>query len=93
MVVGVIVWDLHVYEAQSLKDKRAVVRSLKARLRDKLNLSVAETGSQDLWQRAEITACTVGTDRRQAESVLDRADRLVEAEARGRIIGSQRTFY
>jgi uncharacterized protein len=93
VIVGVIGWELHVYEAQSLKDKRAVVRSVKDRLRNKLNVAVAETGSQDSWQRAEITACTVTTDRRQAESILDSADRLVESEARARIIDSYRLFY
>jgi hypothetical protein len=79
LVVGVIGWDLQVYEARSLKEKRAVVKSLKDRLRDRLNVSVAETGHQDLWQRAELTACVVATDRRGAESMLDRADRLVES--------------
>lgn len=93
MVVGVIGWDLHISEASSLKDKRAVVRSLKDRLRSKLNVSVAETGQHDVWQRAEITACVVSTDRRRAESILTSADKLVEAEARGRIIDSYRTFY
>jgi uncharacterized protein len=93
VVIGVIGWDLQIYEAHSLKDKRAVVKSLKDRLRVKLNVSVAETGQQDLWQRAEITACVVAADRRQANSILDRADKLVESEARGRIIDSYRTFY
>lgn len=92
MVVGVIGWDIQIYEAHSLKEKRAVIKSLKERLR-KLNVSVAETGSQDVWQRAEVTACVVATDRRHAESVLDSADRLVEAEVRGRIIDSYRTLY
>ena len=93
MVVGVIGWDIQIYEARSLKDKRAVVKSLKQRLMDRLNVSVAETGHHDLWQRAEITACVVATDRRRAESVLDKADRLVESEVRGRIIDSYRIFY
>lgn len=93
MVVAVIGWELQIYEARSLKQKRAVVKSLKDRLRDRLNVSVAETAHHDLWQRAEITACVVATDRRHAESVLDRADRLVESEARGRIIDSYRVFY
>ncbi len=93
MVVGVIGWDLQIYEARSLKEKRSVVRSLKDRLRSRLNVSVAETGHQDLWQRAEITVCTVATDRRRAESILDRADRLVASEVAGRIIETYRTFY
>ena len=93
MVIGVISWDIQIYEARSLKDKRAVVKSLKQRLGDRLNVSVAETGHHDLWQRAELTACVVATDRRRAESVLDKADRLVESEVRGRIIDSYRIFY
>jgi uncharacterized protein len=93
VVIGVIGWDLQIHDSHSLKDKRAVVRSVKDRLRATLNLSVAETGSQDLWQRAELTACVVAGDRRQADAILDRADRLVESEARGRIIDSYRTFY
>jgi uncharacterized protein YlxP (DUF503 family) len=93
VVVGVIGWDLQIFDAHSLKEKRGVVKRVKHRLRDRLNLSVAETGHHDLWQRAEITACVVATDRRQAESVLDRADRLVESELAGRIIDSYRTFY
>jgi uncharacterized protein YlxP (DUF503 family) len=93
VVVGVIGWDIQVHDAQSLKQKRAVIRSLKERLRNRLNVSVAETGHQDLWQRAELTACVVATDRRGAEAILARADRLVEAESLGRIIDSYRTFY
>ncbi len=93
MVVGVIGWEIQVFEAQSLKEKRRVVKSLKDRLRNRFNVSVAETGQQDNWQRAELTACIVATDRRQAESVLDRADALVEGSAGGRIIDSYRIFY
>ena len=67
--------------------------SLKARLRDRFNVSVAETGHQDLWQRAELTACVVAGDRRQADSILAGVDRMVAGEARARIIDSYRTFY
>jgi len=93
VVIGVIGWDLEIIGCQSLKEKRSVVNSLKARLRDRFNVSVAETGHQDLWQRAELTACVVAGDRRQADSILAAVDRLVAAEARARIIDSYRTFY
>lgn len=93
MVIGVIGWELEISGSQSLKDKRSVVKSLKDRLHDRFNISVAETGRHDLWQRAELTACVVATERRHAESVLESADRLVGAEARARIVDSYRTFY
>ena len=93
MVVGVIGWELQVFEARSLKEKRGVVKGLKERLRARLNISVAETAHHDVWQSAEITACVVATDRRHAEAVLDRADRLVEVDPGGRIVDTYRTFY
>jgi uncharacterized protein len=70
-----------------------VVKSLKDRLHDRFNVSVAETGHQELWQRAELTACVVANGRRQAESVLASADQFVAGDARARIIDSYRTFY
>ncbi|HET9440738.1 MAG TPA: DUF503 domain-containing protein [Longimicrobiales bacterium] len=90
MVIGVITWELEIFGAQSLKEKRSVVKSLKDRLHDRFNVSVAETAHQDLWQRAELTACVVAGPRKVAESVLDSADRLVAAEARARIIQTYR---
>jgi len=92
MVVGIIGWELEVFGCQSLKQKRSVVRSLKERLRNRFNLSVAETGHNDLWQRAEITACAVSNDRRQLDSLLDSADRFVNSDARARVIRAERTF-
>jgi uncharacterized protein len=93
MVVGVVVWELHVPGCASLKEKRRVVQGLKDRLHARFRISAAETAHQDLLQRAEIAACVVSPDRRHAESVLSSADRLVAEEARARILGSQTTFY
>ncbi len=92
MVVGVISWELEVFGCQSLKEKRRVVKSLKERLHNRFNVSVAETGHQDLWQRAELTACAVCTDRRLADSVLESVDRFVVSDARARVIRAQRSF-
>ena len=61
MIVGLRQWELHLEGCQSLKDKRSVLQRLKAALQKELNVSVAETGSQDLWQRAEIACAAVGS--------------------------------
>lgn len=92
MVIGIIVWELEVIGAGSLKEKRSVVRSLKDRLRDRFNISVAETAYHDKWQRTELTACCVATDGRGAEAEIERADRLVAGEPRARLIDSYRSF-
>ncbi len=91
MVVVVVTWELHLSGCQSLKDKRRIVKSLKDRLHNRFNVSVAETDFQDLWQRAELSCCVVATDKRHAESVLSAADTLVGQEPMARIIDSQKS--
>jgi len=92
VIVGVMVWELHLPACQSLKDKRAVLKSLKDRMHNRFNVSVGETGHQDLWQRAEITAAVVSTDRRHAESVLREADRLVAGADGARIVDTSTSY-
>ncbi|MEE9133740.1 MAG: DUF503 domain-containing protein [Gemmatimonadota bacterium] len=93
MVVGVIAWELHLDGCTSLKQKRAVLRSLKDRLRGRHNVSVAETDYQDTWQRAEISVAIVSSDRRRAHEMLSRVDALVASDARVRIIDSTTILY
>lgn len=76
-MIGVIVFELRIEHAQSLKDKRQVIQSLKDRLRGKFNVAVAEIDHQDMWQRSAIAAVTISADRQHAEETLQR----VESEA------------
>ncbi|HEY7685060.1 MAG TPA: DUF503 domain-containing protein [Gemmatimonadales bacterium] len=92
MIVGLITWDLHLDACHSLKEKRQIVKSLKDRLHLRFNVSAAETDHQDLWQRAEVSACVVSTDRRHAEQVLREADRLVDGAAGARIVDSSTSY-
>ena len=50
-----------------------VLRSLKDRLRTKFNVAVSEVDHQDLWQRAQISVVTVGSDEKFLEKVLEQA--------------------
>lgn len=93
MVVGVTAWELHIDGCNSLKEKRAVLRSLKDRLRGKHNISVAETNHQNAWQRAEISVALVASDRKLAQRMMSLVDAMVEGDARVRIIDSVTYFY
>jgi uncharacterized protein YlxP (DUF503 family) len=77
--VGVLVFELHIPEARSLKDKRHYVKGLKDRLRTRFNVSVAEIDDQELLNRATLAAACVSASRSYAEGLLDR----VEADAAG----------
>ena len=93
MVIAVVSWELEVVAAHSLKEKRSVLKSIKARLHNEFNASVAETAHQDAWQRAELTACLVSTDRRHAESVVTSLDRFVAAAPGCRVIDTATTYF
>jgi uncharacterized protein len=86
VIVGIQMWELHLPGCHSLKEKRGTLKPLSAALRQRFNLSVAETGHQDLWQRAEIACAVVGSARPPVEETLRAADRVVEAADGVRIV-------
>jgi uncharacterized protein len=70
MPVGLLTLELHIPDAQSLKDKRQVVRSLKDRLRRHFNVAVAEMEYQDVWSRAIVGVVTLSTAEQHVEESL-----------------------
>jgi len=81
MPVGLLTLELHLAEAQSLKDKRQVLRSLKDRLRANFNVAVAELDYQDTWQRSVVGVVTLSNEDHHVEEslqkVLAEADRIL----------------
>ena len=72
MIVGSLRVRLLLRESRSLKDKRQVVRSVKDRLRNEFNVSIAEVDAQDNRQLAVLGVALVGTESREVRSTLDR---------------------
>ncbi|MGB8523482.1 MAG: DUF503 domain-containing protein [Candidatus Acidiferrales bacterium] len=70
MPIGLLTLEIHIAEAQSLKDKRQVLRSLKDRLRAHFNVAVAELEHQDLWQRSKIGVVSISGDGKHLEESL-----------------------
>ena len=84
MVTISMLVTLDIPHARSLKEKRAVVRSLVERLRVRLRLSAAEVGLQDRVQAAQVGFAVVSGDRGTARALSDEARRFIEAELLGR---------
>ena len=76
--IGVLRVQLHFPDAQSLKDKRMVLKSLKERLKNKFNATVAEIGALDKWQLSVIAAVMVGNDNRLIDSALQKILAFIE---------------
>ncbi|MBV9817360.1 MAG: DUF503 domain-containing protein [Solirubrobacterales bacterium] len=77
--VAVLVIHLHFPDAGSLKGKRKELSSIKAQLRGRLGAAVAETGHQDLWQRATLTAALTGGSLGVLDAAVDELERWVLA--------------
>jgi uncharacterized protein len=75
MVVGILRLTLYVPGASSLKDKRQVLRKVVNRLRARFNVSVAEVGDNDIWQRAVVGIAAIANDHSFVNEVLDKCAR------------------
>lgn len=89
MIVGVAVVELRVHESQSLKEKRGVVRKIVGRLRHRFNVSVAEVGGQETWQRAVIGLSMTGGDEAVVRRALTRAVEFVEEMHLAELLASE----
>lgn len=72
--------ELRIEYAHSLKEKRHVVRSLKDRLREKFNISIAEIDDMDLHNSAVLAAAVVSPSKDFAAKVLDAVEREAESQ-------------
>ncbi len=70
MVVGTLTIRIVIPDAQSLKDKRRVLKGLKDRIRNGFNVSVSEIDATELWQRATLAVAMAGDDRRYINGAL-----------------------
>lgn len=91
MVVGLLTIDLFIPGAQSLKEKRMVLRRLKDRVK-KFNVAVSEVEHQDLWQRAALAVVTVSTEQAHADRELAAVAEEIERVEPGLITRTEVEF-
>ena len=82
MFVKLLQVDLLIPGCQSLKEKRFVLSSLKARLRGRFNASVAEVDHQDKWQRSVLAVAIVGSDHKVVDETCGSVRRFIEGDPR-----------
>jgi uncharacterized protein YlxP (DUF503 family) len=77
MIVGLLTLDLHIPEANSLKTKRMVIKSLIDRIKNKFNVSVAEVDANNLWQRSVIGIAYVANETVIINKVFEKIRNLI----------------
>ncbi|MBU0677713.1 MAG: DUF503 domain-containing protein [Verrucomicrobia bacterium] len=82
MIIGLVEASISIPEARSLKDKRMVLRSLKDRAVNKMNVSVAEVGNQDQWRRADLAFVTVAATSEVVQKRISLIDKYLHGDPR-----------
>ena len=88
MVVGTARISIYIQDSHSLKEKRRLVKSVIAKVRQRFNASIAEVDSNDKWQMIGLGISVVGNDRRFVNSVLDTILAYVDSLYLGEMIDS-----
>jgi len=87
MIIGLLILDLHIPHARSLKDKRMVLNRIRDRVRSRYNAALAELEYQDKWQRARVGIVTLNSQAHVVEELLQRllneATGILDAEVAG----------
>lgn len=79
MIIAALSLTLHLPGMNSLKGKRKQVLALKDRVKHRFNVSIAEVGALDKWQRAELGVAAVGNDERVLNSKMDKLLNYIES--------------
>lgn len=78
MIVGLGHITLRIHACRSLKEKRKIVKAMISRIRNNFNVSIAEVGSNDVHQKAEIGFALIGNDKKLINSKLDKIFNFAE---------------
>ncbi len=78
MTIGILKLTLFIHNSNSLKEKRMILHSLKAKLRNNFNVAVTQIDDEDKWQRATLAVAGVEKNRNNMNSILSRIINFVE---------------
>jgi len=87
MIIGACTLTLRIEWAESLKEKRAVIKSVVAKARNKFNISIAETDSQDSHKEAVLGFACVTNETRHAQSIIQNVVSFIEGSTEAEVTG------
>ena len=93
MPVGVLTLEIQIPYAHSLKEKRAVLRKMRDRLRSRFNVAVAELDHQDAWQHATLGVVSISNSQALLESVFQQVALEAESILGGDLAGQTLDFF
>ncbi len=89
MIVGVLETEFYMQTCSSLKEKRMIVKSVKDKIANKFNASVAEIDFLDKWQRATLGFAVISNKKSFTEEVLQKIFQTLDNDLRFEIVNHQ----
>lgn len=86
MVIGLCTIELYIGGAQSLKDKRSILKSLMDRVKAHYNVSIAEIDNHDIWQRSTVAFVCVSNERKHTFQLLNSVVKFLEKQGEYEIL-------
>jgi hypothetical protein len=93
MVIGVGTVDLFIPASRSLKEKRHVIKSVKDRIKNQFNVSVAEVDHQDKWQRATLGIAQVSEKQQYIDETFQKIFNLIDQQVEVQVINRVIDYY
>ena len=78
MTIGILRLTLFIHKSNSLKEKRMVLHSIKARLRNNFNVAVTQIEDEDKWQKTTLAVVGVEKNRNNMNSILSNIVNFIE---------------
>lgn len=86
MIIGACSLKLRIFEADSLKEKRHVLKSIIGRIQSRFNVSIAEIDLNNSWQTTVIGFTCVSNDRNHANQILSNVIKFIDEDIRVEIL-------
>ena len=92
MVIAVLTVEYHLHGNDSLKGKRRVANSLKQKVRNSFNVSLAEIGSEDSLNWLRLAVVSVSNSEGHLRERMDKCLAMMEAVCSEEMVSSQLDF-
>lgn len=89
MIIGSCVVEFTIYDSNSLKDKRHVLKSIIEKLKSKFNISVAEVGLNDKWNHGLIGFVCVTNSSSHANQIISKVLNYIDDDMRIEVVNSE----
>lgn len=90
MIIGICTCEIFIFNANSLKSKRSVVKSIIEKSKNRFNISIAAVGENDKWQKSIIAFSTISNDQKIVEETIEKVINFFDSYSEIEIINIKR---